>query len=50
MGKDWTAKKLEVLVDVPDSINLEHLRGSGPQPGEELQPEVIHRISCKGSP
>ncbi|BDA47746.1 Ubiquitin carboxyl-terminal hydrolase 5 [Coccomyxa sp. Obi] len=39
VGKDWTPKKLEVLVDVPDSLNLEHLRGSGPQPGEELQPE-----------
>ncbi|EIE18246.1 ubiquitinyl hydrolase [Coccomyxa subellipsoidea C-169] len=39
VSKDWTAKKLEVLVDVPDSLNLEHLRGSGAQPGEELQPE-----------
>lgn len=24
---------------VPDVLDLEHLRGSGPQPGEELQPE-----------
>ncbi len=40
MSKDWTPKKLEVLVDVPDSLNLEHLRGNGPQPGEQLQPEV----------
>lgn len=44
VSKDWTAKKLEVLVDVPDSLNLEHLRGSGAQPGEELQPEV--RAHC----
>lgn len=40
VSKDWTPKKLEVLVDVPDTLNLEHLRGNGPQPGEELQPEV----------
>ena len=44
VSKDWTAKKLEVLVDVPDSLNLEHLRGSGAQPGEDLQPEV--RAHC----
>ncbi len=42
MAKDWTAKKLEVLVDVPDTLNLEHLRGTGPQLNEELQPEVSH--------
>jgi ubiquitin carboxyl-terminal hydrolase 5/13 len=40
VSKDWTPKKLEVLVDVPDNLNLEHLRGSGPQADEELQPEV----------
>ena len=39
MAKDWTPKKLEVLVDVPDQLDLEHLRGRGAQPGEELQPE-----------
>lgn len=39
MASDWTAKKLEVLVDIPDRLNLEHLRSQGPQPGEELQPE-----------
>lgn len=40
MDKDWTAKKLEVLVDVPEALDLEHLRGKGPQPDEQLQPEV----------
>ena len=40
VDKDWTAKKLEVLVDVPDALSLEHLRARGPQPGEQLQPEV----------
>ena len=40
VDKDWTAKKLEVLVDVPDKLDLEHLRAKGPQPDEQLQPEV----------
>ncbi|GFR49487.1 hypothetical protein Agub_g11426 [Astrephomene gubernaculifera] len=35
---DWTLKKLEVLVEVPDRLDLEPLRGAGPQPGEQLQP------------
>lgn len=38
-GTDWSAKKREVLVDVPDRLSLEALRGRGVQPGEELQPE-----------
>lgn len=47
VDKDWTAKKLEVLVDVPDALNLEHLRGRGAQPGEELQPEVCkNTLAC----
>ena len=38
--KDWTLKKMEVLVDVPDVIDLEPLRApAGPAPGEVLQPE-----------
>lgn len=40
IADDWTPKKLEVLVDVPDQISLESLRSQGPQPGEELQPEA----------
>ncbi|CAL5228914.1 g12137 [Coccomyxa viridis] len=39
IAKDWTPKKLEVLVDVPDHLSLEHLRGTGLQPGEKAQPE-----------
>ncbi len=30
---------MEALVEVPDAIVLEPLRGAGPQPGEQLQPE-----------
>ena len=40
LAKDWTPKKLEVLVDVPDHLSLEHLRGQGLQPGEQAQPEA----------
>ncbi|KAK9805947.1 hypothetical protein WJX73_007684 [Symbiochloris irregularis] len=39
VAKDWTPKKLEVLVDVPPTLDLEHLRGSGVRPEEALQPE-----------
>ncbi|EFJ49271.1 hypothetical protein VOLCADRAFT_90020 [Volvox carteri f. nagariensis] len=35
---DWTLKKMEVLVDVPDHLDLEPLRATGPHPGERMQP------------
>ena len=44
IAKDWTPKKLEVLVDVPDHLSLEHLRGTGLQPGEKAQPEVCSLV------
>ncbi len=37
---DWTPKKLEAFVEVPERLSLQALRGRGAQPGEELQPEV----------
>jgi ubiquitin carboxyl-terminal hydrolase 5/13 len=39
VGEDWTPKKLDVLVDVPMTISLEHLRAQGLQPGEVQLPE-----------
>lgn len=39
MTEQWVAKKLEVLVDVPEELDLEWLRGCGSQPDEQLQPE-----------
>lgn len=33
------ARKMEVLVDMQHSLNLEHLRARGPQPDERMQPE-----------
>eukprot|EP00884_Botryococcus_braunii_P007895 jgi/Botrbrau1/17106/Bobra.0157s0009.1 len=40
ISSDWTPKKMEVLVDVPETLDLEFLRTPGPQPGERLQPEA----------
>lgn len=37
---DWTPKKLEAFVEVPERLSLQALRGRGAQPGEELQPEA----------
>lgn len=49
MAEDWTPKKLEVLVDVPDALDLEHLRGRGAQPGEALQPEAPQAAAANPS-
>ena len=49
MAEDWTPKKLEVLVDVPDALDLEHLRGGGAQPGEALQPEAPQALASNPS-
>ena len=43
VDKNWTPKKIEARVAVPDTLSLEHLRSKGLQPGEnELkeQPEA----------
>ncbi|MEW5315258.1 MAG: hypothetical protein WDW38_006701 [Sanguina aurantia] len=39
--QDWTYKKLEVLIEVPDILDLTALRSSGPEPGELLQPDDV---------
>uniref|UniRef100_A0A7S1TC20 Ubiquitin carboxyl-terminal hydrolase n=1 Tax=Compsopogon caeruleus TaxID=31354 RepID=A0A7S1TC20_9RHOD len=36
---DWTEKKLDVLIEVPENIDLTFLRGAGLAPGEEQMPE-----------
>eukprot|EP01132_Coremiostelium_polycephalum_P004690 gene4690-5858_t len=36
---DMTPKKLNVFMDVPDTIDIEHLRGHGKSESEELLPE-----------
>lgn len=47
--EQWVAKKLEVLVDVPEEVDLEWLRGSGPQPNDQLQPEELASSSQAGA-
>ncbi|KAI5745346.1 hypothetical protein M8J76_010288 [Diaphorina citri] len=44
MKEDWTLAKLDVEVEMPDTIDLTPLRGSGPQPGEEMLPEVAGSV------
>jgi ubiquitin carboxyl-terminal hydrolase 5/13 len=39
LAEDWTPKKLEVEVPMPEELHLESLRSQGPLPGEQLQPE-----------
>lgn len=37
--EDWTPKKLDVAVEVPDELNLSDVRGTGIKPDEEALPE-----------
>jgi ubiquitin carboxyl-terminal hydrolase 5/13 len=39
LGPDWQPMKLEVKLDIPQTIDLNHLRSKGPQDGEILVPE-----------
>ncbi|XP_057474093.1 ubiquitin carboxyl-terminal hydrolase 14-like isoform X2 [Actinidia eriantha] len=40
MEAGWVPKKLDVYIDVPDTIDISHMRSRGIQPGEELLPEA----------
>lgn len=39
LREDWVPIKLDVSVDMPEEINIEYLRGNGPQEGENILPE-----------
>ncbi|KAK8452514.1 hypothetical protein SEVIR_5G122300v4 [Setaria viridis] len=39
MEAGWVPKKLDVYIDVPDTIDISHMRSKGVQPGEELLPD-----------
>lgn len=39
LEKGWVPKKLDVYIDVPDIIDITHMRSKGIQHGEELLPE-----------
>ncbi|XP_020109180.1 ubiquitin carboxyl-terminal hydrolase 14 isoform X1 [Ananas comosus] len=41
MEEGWVPKKLDVYIDVPDIIDISHMRSKGLQPGEELLPETV---------
>ncbi|XP_058074485.1 transcription factor MYB30-like [Magnolia sinica] len=41
MEAGWVPKKLDVYIDVPDIIDISHMRSKGLQPGEELLPEAF---------
>lgn len=39
-GEGWVPKKMDVLVEAPDELSLEHLRSTGLQPGAQCR----HRV------
>ncbi|XP_067851407.1 ubiquitin carboxyl-terminal hydrolase 13 [Heptranchias perlo] len=39
-GIDWVPKKLDVFIDMPDLLDISHLRATGLQPGEEELPDI----------
>nr|AAG42755.1 ubiquitin-specific protease 14 [Arabidopsis thaliana] len=41
MEEGWVPKKLDVYIDVPDVIDISHMRSKGLQPGEELLPDAV---------
>ncbi|KAK7405177.1 hypothetical protein VNO78_06376 [Psophocarpus tetragonolobus] len=41
MEAGWVPKKLDVYIDVPDIIDISHMRSKGHQSGEELLPDVV---------
>ncbi|XP_062169190.1 ubiquitin carboxyl-terminal hydrolase 14 [Alnus glutinosa] len=41
MEEGWVPKKLDVYIDVPDIIDISHMRSKGLQLGEELLPDGV---------
>lgn len=41
MEEGWVPKKLDVYIDVPDVIDISHMRSTGIKPGEELLPDTV---------
>lgn len=40
LRRDWVPIKLDVSIDMPEELDISHLRGNGPQEGEILMPDV----------
>lgn len=49
-AENWTPKKKEVLVELPDKLDFEHLRSKGLQPGEMEQPEDEDQARSQSQP
>uniref|UniRef100_A0A8C6IJS7 Ubiquitin carboxyl-terminal hydrolase n=1 Tax=Mus spicilegus TaxID=10103 RepID=A0A8C6IJS7_MUSSI len=39
-GLDWVPRKFDVSIDMPDLLDISHLRARGLQPGEEELPDI----------
>ena len=50
VADDWTPKKLDVVIDAPNELDLTPYRGRGLQPGEEELPEEEEAQSEEGTP
>jgi ubiquitin carboxyl-terminal hydrolase 5/13 len=50
LGPDWQPIKLEVNLDIPESIDLSSYKSMGPQDGEDLVPEEVDEPSRTSSP
>lgn len=40
LREDWVPIKLDVSVEMPEELDISHLKGNGPQEGENILPEV----------
>ncbi|NXE53227.1 UBP13 hydrolase, partial [Casuarius casuarius] len=49
-GLDWVPKKLDVSIEMPDILDINHLRAVGLQPGEEELPDVAPPIIIPDDP
>ena len=46
LGPDWQPMKLEIKLDIPDKIDLNNLKSTGPQEGEKLVPEEDENVAA----
>ncbi|XP_005146978.1 ubiquitin carboxyl-terminal hydrolase 13 [Melopsittacus undulatus] len=49
-GLDWIPKKLDVSIDMPDFLDINHLRARGLQAGEEELPDIAPPIIIPDDP
>ncbi|XP_060098543.1 ubiquitin carboxyl-terminal hydrolase 13 isoform X2 [Heteronotia binoei] len=49
-GLDWIPKKLDVSIDMPDLLDITHLRATGLQPAEEELPDISPPIIIPDDP